>query len=485
MCYTNAMLTKTKILAGIQCHKRLWLHEKQPSANGGPRPLSCGEWRIIRQGGEVEEMARKRFPNGRRVASQDNDAALEETRKLMAEGEECLFQAVFSSDDVLVRCDILRKRGDAWDIVEVKSSTRVKDEHIDDLAVQWHVVESAGIPLSGAFLMLVDSSGACVFPDLSNLLWETEVTGEVRESVADIPVRLREFKEALSAPDAPDIPIGRHCFSPRECPFTGSCWRGTPEASFHTIPRLGWGKKEDLIERRVLNAADADVPLTKNQQRYVNAVRSGKPDIDAAAIRAQMRELEFPLHFLDFETINPAIPRFDGMRPYQQFPFQFSCHILRATDGEAEHCEYLHADSADPRRPLLAALLECVGEAGSVVVHHKQMESGVLNGLFNIADDDEADRLSGMLGRLWDLEAVFTKNYLHPEFLGRTSMKAILPVLAPQMSYDDLEIREGNDASAAWDLTIRGEKDYSEALRKYCERDTEGMVEIYRHLIRL
>ena len=430
-------------------------------------------------------MAQNQFPGGKAIWG-DDDAALESTRNLMAGDANCLFRAAFSDGVVLVRCDILRKNGDLWDIVEVASSTKEKDEHIDDLAVQWHIAENAGVPLAGAFLMLVNS-GECVFPDLSNLMREEDVTGKVRERAMTIPAQLREFKAVLDLPDAPDIPIGRHCVPKpqRECPYMGHCWEDIPEASFHTIPRLGWDKKEDLIERRVLNAADADVPLTKNQQRYVNAVRSGKPDIDAAAIRAQMRELEFPLHFLDFETINPAIPRFDGMRPYQQFPFQFSCHILRATDGEAEHCEYLHADSADPRRTLLAALLECVGEAGSVVVHHKQMESGVLNGLFNIADDDEADRLSGMLGRLWDLEAVFTKNYLHPEFLGRTSMKAILPVLAPQMSYDDLEIREGNDASAAWDLTIRGEKDYSEALRKYCERDTEGMVEIYRHLIRL
>ena len=243
--------------------------------------------------------------------------------------------------------------------------------------------------------------------------------------------------------------------------------------------------KEDMITRGILHAADADVPLTKNQRRYVDTVRSGKPDIDEAAIHAQLAELEFPLHFLDFETINPAIPRFDGMRPYQQFPFQFSCHILREAGGEAEHCEYLHPDAADPRRPLLLALIDCIGRTGSIVAHHRSMEAGVLEGLFDIANADEIERLSGMLGRLWDLEAVFKSNYLHPDFLGSTSMKAILPVLAPEMSYDNLKIQGGNDASAAWDLTIHGKENYADALREYCKRDTEGMVEIYRHLASL
>ena len=477
------MLTKIKILSGIQCQKRLWLHEKSPSTAG--RQISCGEMHIIRQGQEVEQKAREQFPNGKAIIAENGNAALEKTRSLMSEGAECLFQAAFSSNDVLVRCDILRKSGNAWDIVEVKSSTRVKDEHIVDLAAQWHIAESAGIPLSGAFLMLVNSSGDCVFPDLSNLMLETEVTDDVREFAENIPGLLRKFKTVLDSSDTPDIPIGRHCFSPRECPFVEHCWKTMPKASVHTIPRLGWDKKESMIERGVLCATDADVPLTKNQQHYVDVVRSDKPGIDTAAVHAQLAELECPLHFLDFETINPAIPRFDGMRPYQSFPFQFSCHILRSKDGEAEHYKYLHPDSTDPRRPLLSALIDCIDLTGSIVVHHRQMEAGVLQGLLDIADDDQAECLNGMQGRLWDLEAVFKKNYLHPDFLGRTSMKAILPILVPKMPYDDLEIQEGNGASAAWDLMIRGEKNYTTALLEYCKRDTEGMVEIYRHLARL
>ena len=477
------MLTKTKTLAGIQCVKRLWLHETPPP--NLPTPPSLADQHIMRQGQEIERKACERFPNGKRVAG-NTDQALEKTRQLMADGAECLFQAAFSSNGVLVRCDILRKRDDKWGIVEIKSSTREKDEHIDDLAVQWHVAEGAGVPLGGAFLMLVNSAD-CVFPDLSNLMLEEEVTDKVRERAARVPDLLRDFESALGAPDAPDIPIGERCCRPRECPFMGHCWKDMPKESVHTIPRLGWAKKEDMIQRGVLRAADADVKLTETQQRYVDIVRSGsdEPIIDTEAVRAQLAELEFPLHFLDFETINPAIPRFKGMRPYQQLPFQFSCHILQEKDGKTEHCEYLHPDETDPRPPLLSKLIDCVSQTGSIVVYHQSMEDGVLKGLADIAKADQAARLNKMRGRLWDLEAVFKKHYLHPKFLGRTSIKAVLPVLVKGMSYADLEIQEGSNAMAAWDLTIHGEKDYAADLREYCQQDTKALVEIYHRLVRL
>ena len=477
------MLTKTKILHGYQCQKRLWLHCNLPAGEG--QSLSLSAKHIMRQGQEVEQHAREKFPNGKTVPK-DSETALAETQSLMESGTDCLFQATFAADGVLVRCDILRKNGDKWDIVEVKSSTKVKDEHIEDLAVQWHVLESAGIPLAGAFLMLVNS-GNCVYPDLSNLLREENITAKVQEAANTIADLRRECGETLDMGAAPDIQIGKHCSSPQECPFIDECWAHVPKQSFDTVPRLGWAKKEDLIARDKLHAADVDVELTEKQRRYVEMVQSGRQIIDKERIRARLSELAFPVHFLDFETLNPAIPRFDGMHPYGQFPFQFSCHILRDADGEAEHHEYLHSDISDPRRPLLSALLNCLGEAGSVVVHHRSMEAGVLEkGLCGIADQGQEKRLRAILARLWDLENVFKDDYLDPKFLGSTSMKNILPIIAPDMAYDNLgEVQGGNDASAAWNMTIHGKGDYAENLREYCKRDTEGMVAIYRHLVNL
>ena len=494
------MLTKTNIKAGIQCVKRLWLHKNISQV---PPRSRYAEF-MGRQGDAVELEAYKKFPNGQCATLEDRGAEIGHTEKLMADGAECLFQPSFSADGIRVRCDILRKRNGAWDIIEVKSSSlkkdekkdKLKDEHIADLAVQWHVLKNADIPLGGAFLMLVNNSGECVFPDLSKLMLEMEVTDQVRARAAEISGLLREFEAALGSPDAPDIPIGEHCTKPQKCQFMGHCWKDMPKASIHTIPRLGWKKKKDMMERGVLLAADADVKLTEPQQRYVDIVRSGKPVIDTDGIRAQLDKLEFPLHFLDFETMSPAIPRIDGMRPYQHFPFQFSCHILRTENGEVEHHKYLHrSKDTDPLPPLLSHLADCVGRTGSIVVWHGAAEKGFLKELASYATKEQKELLDGMAGRLWDLELVFAGKkddakkkdgfpplYRHHDFLGRTSLKAVLPALTDK-SYDGLEIKDGKDAMGAWDLTIHGKEDYTKELLEYCHLDTEAMVLIYRHLV--
>ena len=477
------MLTKTHILAGLQCQKQLWLG-MNPSPKVVPLSRSLGDLRIMEQGQEVERKAYGQFPDGVHVVAREPEAALEETRAKMDGGATCLFQPAFSAGEVLIRCDILRKENNEWELIEVKSSTKVKDEHISDLAVQWHILENCEIPLFRASLMLVNSQD-CFAPDFSNFIWKQEVTDEVREFTTKIPELLQNCNKTLARTETPDVPIGRHCYSPWKCPFTEHCWHHVPRASFNTIPFLKWDKKEDLIARGCLLAADADanIRLSANQSRYVEMVRSGKPDIVKQGIMTAIEELKFPLHFLDFETINPAVPRFDGMRPYQQFPFQFSCHILGDADSKPGHCEYLHLDKSDPRQPLLSQLLSSIGKAGSVIVFHKPMESGVLNRLREIADEKQQAQLDDILGRLWDLRSeIFNEHYRHPDFLGSTSMKAILPVVVPNLDYKYLRIQEGNDASAAWDLTIRGEEDYADDLRKYCGVDTLGMVEIYRHL---
>ena len=217
---------------------------------------------------------------------------------------------------------------------------------------------------------------------------------------------------------------------------------------------------------------------------------SGKPATDKDAIRAQLAELEFPLHFLDFETINPAIPHIDGMRPYQHFPFQFSCHILRTKDSEVEHHPYLHkSKDTDPLPPLLSHLADCVSRTGNIVVWHGAAEKGFLKELASHATEEQNELLDGMADRLWDLELVFKGKkdefpplYRHQDFLGRTSLKAVLPALTDK-SYDGLEIKDGKDAMGAWDLTIHGKEDYTKELLEYCHLDTEAMVLIYRHLV--
>ena len=201
-----------------------------------------------------------------------------------------------------------------------------------------------------------------------------------------------------------------------------------------------------------------------------------------------MANLQYPIHFLDFETDNPAIPRFDGLHPYQQFPFQYSCHVLHQ-NNEIEHYEYLHTDSTDPRLSVVESLLNHVSSCGSVVVYNASFEQGVLKHLADFFPE-HAPPLQSIIDRIWDLLDIFKKHYTHPDFCGSNSLKAVLPVLAPSLDYQDLDVRDGTEAQATWNLMLNTEdetdkNEWINRLKAYCKTDTLATVKIYKALLAL
>ena len=250
-----------------------------------------------------------------------------------------------------------------------------------------------------------------------------------------------------------------------------------PVESIFTIPYLTWAKKTHLNSTRSVRIADlpSDFQLTENQQAYVDAVQQNQPQINHAGIAVSLAELIFPIHFFDFETLNPAIPRFDGLKPFEQFPFQYSCHVLQ-DNGTLELHDYLHEEPTDPRLPLVEALVEHIAPVGSVVVYHKSFEGERLRNLAQIFPK-YAEALLSIEARLWDQETIFKQHYRHPAFLGRTSIKKVLPVVVPGLNYNSLEVQNGAIAQAIWDAMICTEdptvrQQLRKDLRDYCTQDT-------------
>ena len=216
-------------------------------------------------------------------------------------------------------------------------------------------------------------------------------------------------------------------------------------------------------------------------------VLNNQPEIDNEAIRDPLSELEYPIHFFDFETSNPAVPRFEGLRSYQQFPFQYSCHILQS-DGSLTHHEYLHTDTTDTRLPLLESLLNHISDVGSVVVYSASFERRVLEDLAQFFPE-HSTALQSIISRLWDQLVIFRDHYKHPGFYGSNSLKAVLPVLVPCLSYEDLDIQEGNDAQAVWNMMIKTTNEevrdnMINNLKAYCKMDTLATVKIHKALLR-
>lgn len=479
-------LTKSHFMSGLQCHKLLWSSLKEPHRATSLHPA---QQRIIDQGNAVGQWARQQFPAGRLIEG-TGSKAVQATQAAIASGTPCLFEAAFQVEGVLIRCDILHQTSaGTWELVEVKSSGQVKEEHHWDVALQHYILTQSGLSIHSSKVMHINTQD-CYFPNLDNLFTLVDISTEVHSLLPEIPAKLDQFKTILSQDVEPTLAIGKHCDHPNSCPLKQDCWQHIPEASIFTIPRLDWKKKDALIAQEILAIADLpwDFRLSDKQQAYVDTVLSSQPAIDLSAIAASLAQLEYPIHFFDFESQNPAIPRFDGLKPYEQFPFQYSCHILHA-NGTLEHREYLHTDLSDPRPPLVAALTRDIAAVGSVVAYHKSFEAGLLKKL--AADFPEyAFALEAIVDRLWDLEDIFKDHYKHPNFRGSTSIKKVLPVLVPHLSYKTLNVQQGDQAQAVWEEMIActdpAEKQQLENdLRAYCQLDTEAMVQIYRCLDQL
>ena len=480
---TQNYLTKSKYLSGLQCHKRLWYEKNHPER---AESLSKAQHRTFRQGKEVGERARDLFPKGILISAKSPAISAKQTKIAIRDGASCIFEASFIFEDTWVRCDILQKDGNSWNLIEVKMSTSVKEEYLPDLAVQKYVLTACGISISKTQLMYVNNG--CTYPDLSDLFISEDVTDRVDPLMDSVSSDIEAFKAILDAGNEPDVTIGKRCDDPYPCPFKEHCWEAVPEQSIFTIPRLSWKKKDALIESDIFELSELpeDLSLTDNQQAYVDSVLRGQPEIDTEAIKARLSDLEYPIHFLDFETDNPPIPKFQGLRPYQQFPFQYSCHIWQS-DGTVTHHEDLHTDTTDPRLPLVESLLDAISDKGSVVVY-TTYESRVLNSLADFFPE-HADRLRSIQDRLWDQAEIFSKHYKHPGFEGRYSLKYVQPVLVPSLGYDELDVQDGREAQAVWCLMLDSKSEKKKEamirdLKAYCTLDTRAMVEIHKVLLR-
>jgi len=478
-------LSKSKYLSGLQCQKRLWLEVNDPDK---ATPLSEGQKLIFDRGTEVGILARERFPGGILIELDLSNLAnsVAETRKAIEEGETLIFEGTFYHNDTIAIADILKKNNDAsWDLIEVKSTTEVKAVHIPDLALQRYVLEGSGLKIGKTLLMHI--SKECEYPDLSNLFMIDDLTSEVNHQIQLLPSDLDAFKTIIAQKTEPKIPIGPQCKQPYECPFKEYCWNKYGRTAVFDIPRLSYTKQTELRAMDILtiDQLPVDYPLSESQRSYVERILNHRIEIDREQIHEKLSQLEYPLYFIDFETDNPPIPWIDGMRPYQHFPFQYSCHVMHES-GDLEHFEYLHTDDGHPGPLISESLARVVGKEGSVIAYSARFEGEILNTLAN-RFPKFSNELNSIAHRLWDQLDIFRDYYKHYAFGNSNSLKNVLPIIVPELSYHNLAVKQGEEAQLVWNkmrrLKYGPEKEkLIRDLKAYCKLDTLAMVEIHKIL---
>jgi hypothetical protein len=463
-------ISKSKFMAGVQCLKRLYLLVHEPQLGSGK---TAADFAIMEQGRQVGRLAQQLFPGGVLVRSGDPEEAIRTTRELIANREApAIFEAAFEDGGVFVRVDVLQRRRDKrWRLIEVKSTADLKEHHLDDVAIQYRVLSRSGLDVASCSLAHVNRS--YVFPggsiDPPKFFHVRNLTRRVERLQPKLTFQLRSELRVLAMSSAPEIPTGPHCTNPVTCEFYDYCNPVRQNDHVSRIPRIHASAVEDDI-----------------QPRAATSVQTGQPWF-SPELAAKLEKLEYPVYFLDFETVNPAIPRFAGMHPYDHLPFQWSLHIQRELGAEPEHHEFLAEDRSDPRREFIAALCDALGECGGIVVYNQHFESSRLSELAEWLPE-YAERINGIQARLYDLLPIIRNHVYHPAFAGSYSLKSVLPALVPQMSYEGMAVADGVDAGLAWESLIRGIGDQAErerlrkALLDYCRQDTLALVKVLRQL---
>jgi len=474
-------LSKSRFTSGLQCHRQLWWRVHEPDAF----ELVPGraQQAIFDQGTRVGEVARTYVPGGRLV-DLPHDAFGERvsmTRTLLDQKVPVLYEASFFADDVYAAVDILKREGNGFHLIEVKSSTRVKEEHSPDVAIQLHVLRKSGLEVTRSEVMHLNR--ACAYPRLDDLFTRQDVTGEAETLQPDLPDLIAGQLHMLAGP-LPVVPIGEHCGKPYECPFLSRCWGDIPKYHVSTLYRVGKGGA-DLISRgfETIDRVPPGERLSAIQERQRRSVLTGRLIVEPGLAKA-LAAFRAPLAFLDFETVGLAIPVWDGCHPYDAVPVQFSCH-RPAPDGTVVHHEWLADGPEDPRPELARRLVEACRGARTIVAYNAGFERRGIE-LLAGAVPGAAEDLLEMAGRLADPLPVVRDHVYHPDFDGSFSLKAVMPALVPGPGYEDLEVADGATASLELErLMFRGDGMPAEerhrlrqALLRYCALDTSGLMSL-------
>jgi predicted RecB family nuclease len=485
------MLSKSRFLAGYQCPLRLWHQYYNPQLAS---EASAAHQAMFDAGHEVGVLATHLFPGGRLVEKDylHHGEAVEATKEAMSDPSiTALFEAAFVYDDVRIRADILKRTDDGrWHLIEVKSATSVKGVYVLDLAIQYYVLQGAGLDIASAGIMHINKGyrydGKEL--DLQDLFLFSELTQEVISNKAEVPRRLGDLKQMLRAPDPPQVIPSRFCTSPYSCEFWKHCTRNIPE---FWVLQLNGITKEALDSLAALGVQDIrDIPSSFPLDHIQDRIRScviNREEYLSPELGRELRDVAYPVHFLDFETVAPAIPRYPGTRPYHSIPFQWSDHILHR-DGTIDHREYLSDEDTDPREEFARSLVQNLGQGGSIfsyTLYEKRVIEELAEHLPRLSR-----RLRAVLDRFKDLHSLIRSFFYHPRFYGSFSLKSVLPALVPDMNYEDLAIQEGNQASLEYLRMINPftppmeKQEIKKALQGYCGQDTFAMVKIREELLR-
>lgn len=450
-----------------------------------PRQIGLNDRLLMREGRDIHKLSWNLFPGAVNAQKSEIQTSEQHTKQLIEENNKTILEASFVSGGFSVRADIIRKTDSgSWQLFEVKSGSKYKVKYVEDMAFSAMVMAKAGIKAESATLMHLSNSyriGMEIEKLFSSLDCSEKVAAKMMEY---IDISQKAFDD-IESDTMPEPYLKRNC---KNCPVFETCMGKGVKNHIFDLPRLSGLAIEELIAAGIdtIENVPEDFELTEQQQIVKNCVLTNTTYV-SDNLKTELENIKYPVFYLDFESITTIMPLYPGIAPHTQLLTQFSIDKSANVPEVSEHYEYIADHKKDCRREIAEKLVEYLGKEGSIITYsnYEKIAIGKLSGMF----PDLCEDLRNIIERIVDFEAIVRKNYYDIKFKGRSSIKKVLPVMIPEMNYEDLAIGEGGDAAAAFAFMAMGlyDEDKIEETKKnlleYCAQDTLAMVKMHKFLL--
>ena len=487
----NYILTKTKITSGLQCKKKLWFDFHEPIKKDNF---------LFHLGNRFGDVVRKNYGIGLNLYNKNfnKQKAVEDTAKAIKdESVKVIYEGTFIYSDTLVEADVLLRKNDGWELLEAKSSTKLKDEHIDDIAIQSYIIKSSKVKINSVKLIHVDNEFTYEGDEnYSDLIEEVDITKDILFKEKTVQANIDLFKPIADKNYSnPKVEMGEHCLKPHKCPYIARCNNLKPfskKTPISILPRVGKTLEQKYKKRDITSLEDIpSTELNESQRIIQQAHKDNKPYVNPK-IAEIFKEFKWPFYFMDFETINQGVPIIKGTKPYYALPFQWSVHKWDSQNAKIDSGKsFLDFSSQNIERKFVESLLDAVGSEGTVFAHNASTETSVLKRLKDKDScKDLSEKIDNLIVRVVDTLEIVKNNFYAPVMGGDYELKKIIKAIPSDISYEEEDnIAGGTEAQLAWFIytdpkTSNDDKEKQiKLLKAYCAKDTLAIYYLIKHLL--
>lgn len=484
------VLSKSTYIRSLQCQKSLYLYKNYYKERD---PVSVNQQLLFNRGHKVGELAHKLFPGGIDVSPSNHfkwAKAAKDTLILIGRGQEIIYEAAFIYEGVLVAVDLLVKSDSGWNAFEVKSNLEVKEVHIRDAAIQYYVITNSGIELNDFSIVHINRNfvkkGEIDARDFFSI---KSVLSDCKKEQSSVIKNLKNAKQTLALKETPKVDIGKHCHQPYLCDFYGTCWKSIKGPNIFDLEGIDLETKFNWYNDGIISFDEImhHQKISKLQRSQILSISKNSAIIDNNKLANYFTSLTYPIHFIDFKSIQAAIPTFEGSAPFQKILFAHSILTKDNYDTSLRHKYFCAEQAYNPSPHLLSNLLDNVQPLGDIFISNKNETLKLLQKQFD-SKIHSAKIFDSFMERSKEFYTPFIQAYYyHRSLKSNSSLNEIHAVLINKTNSDlNIFLTEqqatGEYENLVYQSDILKIAETRENIHQYTNARASAMYDIYEYL---